>query len=79
LGISKTLLYELIATGALKTPKLGKWRLVLKIDLDAFLRGVGGGEGDAVRVAKAKIAKTLVKGDPSLIAPEKREALLDIA
>lgn len=46
-GISKTLLYEQIATGALKTRKLGKRRLVLKVDLDAFLRGLGDGEGDA--------------------------------
>jgi excisionase family DNA binding protein len=38
-GISRSLLYELIADGRLKSFKVGNRRLILRADLQAFLEG----------------------------------------
>lgn len=36
-GIGRTMLYEAIAAGLLRSRKLGKRRIILKADLDDFL------------------------------------------
>ena len=39
-GLGKTKLYELIKSGELKAKKIGKRTIILKADLDTFLKGL---------------------------------------